>query len=291
MTILSRRAAMPLLLCLMAAGPSAVSAQNDVTSPVLLVKSELLKPGRVGAHEKTEAAYAAAAKEAGKAPFHYIVMTSMDGPDRTLFISGYPSFAAALEAEGKMDGKNPSLGAALDDARVADGDLLASTASSQWMHRPELSLHEEGNLVGVRYIETQEVIVKPGRQEEVDEWFKMYAAAYKNVPSANWAAYQQTYGPNLNTFLFVTRMKSLPETDAEWVVNYALFKTREGAAELKKIQELEHEFTEIEWTNLYRISPEMSLPSDEVIKAEPSFWSATPAAVAKKPAPATASKP
>jgi len=291
MTFLSRRAAMPLLLCLMAV-PSVVLAQNDVTSPVLLFKSELLKPGRAGTHEKTEAAYAAVAK-AGKAPFHYIALTSMNGPDRALFIAGYPTFAAALEAQDNMGARNPSLGAALDHALAADGDLLTSTVTSQWMHRPELSLHDDGNLVGVRYIETQEVFVKPGREQEVDEWFKMYAAAYKNVPSANWTAYQQTYGPNLNTFLFVTRMKALPETDAEWVVNYALFKTREGAAELKKIQDLEREFTELEWTNMYRISPEMSLPSEELIKAEPNFWKTTPAAVAKKPAPApaTASKP
>jgi hypothetical protein len=287
MTFLSRRAAMPLLLCLMAIAPSVVPAQDDVAPPVLLVKSEFLKPGRAGTiHEKTEAAYVAAAK-AGKAPFHYIAMTSMDGPDRTLFISGYRSFAAALEAEGKMGEKNPSLGAALDHARVADGDLLVSTASSQWLHRPELSLHEDGNLVGVRYIETQEVIVKPGRQEEVDEWFKMYAAAYKNVPSANWAAYQQIYGPNLNTFLFITRMKSLSETDTEWVVQYKAFKTKEGQSELKRIQELEHEFVDTEWTNLYRISPEMSLPSEEMIKAEPNFWNPTPASVANKPAQPT----
>jgi hypothetical protein len=291
MTFPSRRAAMPLLLCLMAVASFTLRAQDDVVAPpVLLVKSEFLKPGRAGIHEKTEAAYVAAAK-AGKATFHYIAMTSMDGPDRALFISGFPSFAAAFEAEGKMGYKNPSLGAALDRALVADGDLLVSTGTSQWMHRPELSLHEEGSLVGVRYIETQEVFVKPGRQQEVDAWFKMYAAAYKDVPSANWSAFQQTYGPNLNTFLFITRMKSLSETDTEWVVQYKAFKSKEGAAELKKIQELEHEFTDIEWTNLYRISPEMSLPSEELVKAEPNFWSPTPVSVAKKPAPATASKP
>jgi len=126
----------------------------------------------------------------------------------------------------------------------------------------------------------QRQAVRPGRQQEVDEWFKMYAAAYKDVPSANWSAFQQTYGPNLNTFLFITRMKSLSETDTEWVVQYSAFKTKAGQSELKKIQELEHEFTDIEWTNLYRISPEMSLPSEEMIKAEPNFWS-----------PTTASKP
>src|SRR5258708_6672370 len=112
MTFPSRRAAMPLLLCLMAVASFSLRAQDDVVAPpVLLVKSEFLKPGRAGIHEKTEAAYVAAAK-AGKATFHYIAMTSMDGPDRALFISGYPSFAAAFEAEGKMGDKNPSIGAA-----------------------------------------------------------------------------------------------------------------------------------------------------------------------------------
>ena len=290
MTFLSRRAAMPLLLCLMAVAPAVVPAQDVVAPPVLVVKSEILKPGRVGIHEKTEAAYVAAAK-AGKAPFHYIAMTSMSGPDRALFISGYPSFAAALETEGKKDKKNSSLGTALDHAMVADGDLLTSTDSSQWLHRPDLSLHEDGNLVGVRYIEIQEVVVKPGREEEVDEWLRMYVDGYKNVPGANWAAYQEIYGPNLNTFLFITRVKSLSETDTEWGFNYKAFKAKEGEAQMKKIHALEREFTDSEPVNFYRINPEMSFPSDEVIKAEPSFWSPTPASVAKKPAPATASKP
>ena len=282
---------MPLLLCLMALAPSLVPAQDSIAPPVLLLKSEFLKPGRAGTpHEKTEAAYVAAAK-AGKAPFHYIAMTSMNGADRALFMSGYPTFAAALEAEGKMGDKNPTAGAALDRALVADGELLASASSSQWMYQPELSLHAQGNLVGVRYIEIQEVIVKPGREQEAFEWFKMYVDGHKDLPGANWAAFHQIYGSNLNTFIFITRVKSPSETDTEWGFNVKAFIAKLGAAQLKKIQDLEREFTEVEWTNVYRISPEMSLPTEEMIKAEPSFWSPTPASVDKTPAPATAGKP
>jgi hypothetical protein len=111
MTFLSGRKAMPLLLCLMAVAPPAVRAQDGGLSPHLLIKREFLKPDRGGTiHEQTEeAAYLGAAK-AGKPPFHYFSVTSMNGQDRVLFISGYPSFAA-LEAEGEIGQKNPILGA------------------------------------------------------------------------------------------------------------------------------------------------------------------------------------
>jgi hypothetical protein len=268
-------------LCLLFSAALPVAAQDDGPPPVLVINREFLKPGRGGTiHEKTEAAFLAAAKT-GKAPFHYFALTSMTGADRALFLSAYPSFAA-LEAENKLGDTNPALGASLDHAMVADGDLLASTDTSSWMHRPELSLNET-NLVGARYFEIQQVIMKPGHLKQVDEWVKMYVAGYKKVPGANWATYQQVYGFNGNAFLFITVMKSLSDTDAEFGSSGKAFESAMGESQMKKLAALEAEIVDTEMTNLFRISPKMSLPPDGMIKAEPAFWKPKMPAPAKKP--------
>jgi hypothetical protein len=281
MTFLARRAAMPLLLCLVAAAPSAVRAQF-VSPPQVLVIREFPKPDLSGpANEKAGAAYIAAAK-AGKPPIHHIALTSVTGPQRVLFFSGYPSFAA-LEAEDKVGEKNPSAGAAFDHA----------VDVSHWVYRADLSLNTR-DLVGVRYLEYQLLIAKPGRSEEFDEWVKMYAEGYKGVPGYNWATYQQVFGTNYYAYLFIARYKSLSEVDSVWGVGGAAtleFNKALGEAKLKKLRAMWSVIVDSEMTNLFRISPEMSRPTDDVIKAEPMFWSPTSVSVVKKPAPAPASKP
>jgi len=271
MTFLSRSAAMPLLLCLVAIAPSAVRAQY-ASPPQVLVIREFPKPDAGGpSHEKTEAAYIAAAAKAGKSPSHHIALTSMTGPQRVLFISGYSSFAA-LEAEGKVAEKNSSAGAALDHPIDV----------SHWAYRPDLSLNTR-DLVGVRYLEVQLIITKPGHTEEFDEWLKMYVDGYKNVPGYNWATYQQVFGTNYYAYLFIARYKSLSEVDDAWAFGGSAtkaFDLAHGASGLKKLHALQAIVTDSEMTNLFRLRPEMSRPTEDVIKAEPSFWS-----------PAGASKP
>jgi len=283
------RITLSILLSFMAATPIALAAQDEGPPPVLVVNREFLKPGRGGSvHEKTEAGYLAAAK-AGKAPFHYFALTSMTGLDRALFLSAYPSFAA-WEAESKLGDKNPSLGAALDHAMVADGDLLSSTDTSVWLHRKDLSLNE-ANLVGIRYFEIQQITIKPGHMKQLEEWVRMYVEGYKNIPGANWAAYQQAYGTNSNTFVFLTIMKSLSDSDAEFGSASKAFEAALGPSGMKKIAALEAEVADTEMTNLFRVSPKMSLPADVIIKGEPDFWKPKPAPAAKKPEPKPAPAP
>jgi hypothetical protein len=284
MTRASRTILLPMLLTLLAA-PIVLAAQEDMgPPPVLVINREFLKPGRTGTpHEKTEGAYLAAA-HANKAPFHYLAVTSLTGPDRALFLSPYPSFAA-WEADSKSADKIPALGAALDHAMLADGDLLASTDESAWMHRPDLS-YAEVTLNGARYFEIQQVTIKPGKLHEAEEWGKMYVDGYKGIPGANWSAFQQVYGSNSNTFLFITLLKSLSETDAEWGSSNTAFEKNMGPDKMKKLRALENDVVDTEMTNLFRISPKMSLPWDSLMKDDPDFWKPKPtAAPMKKPQP------
>src|ERR1700739_1379086 len=116
MTWMSRSGFVAAVLCTMSAPPLWVRAQDDGTTgppKVLMIVREMMKPGRNGmTHEKTEGAYVAAIK-ANHLDIHYLAMTSLSGPSRALFFSGYPS-VAAWEEESKALDKNAAGAAALD---------------------------------------------------------------------------------------------------------------------------------------------------------------------------------
>lgn len=250
--------------------------------PVLVINREFIKPGRPGGpHEKTEAAYAAALR-AGKAPIHYLAMTSMSGPDRALFMSGYASLAA-WEAEGKAMDKLPGLQAAVDRAYVADGDMLSATDTSVWSLRPDLSLNDPG-IMGARYMEIEQFVVKPGHLHEWDELVKMYKAGYSKIPGAHWAVFEMVYGNGGNTFLAISTLKTLGEADQE-MSSFKPFMEAMGESGMKKLSALEQACVESEMNNLFHFSPKMSLPMPEWIAAEPDYWKPKPMAPMKSAEP------
>ena len=284
MNTLSRFALSALALSI-AAAPAVVSAQDDGSHgppKVLVVNREFTKPGRTGtAHEKTEAAFMAAAR-ANKAPFHYFALTSMTGADRALFFSGYASMGA-WGAEGKEMDRNPALGMATDHAMLADGDMLSATDSSVWMRRDDLSL-TTGNLQGARYMEIMQFMIKPGHAHEWNELVKMYMDGYKKVAGAHWTTYQQVYGTNSNAYVALTPLKDLSEGDMEYGASTSAFEKAMGADALKKMGALEAACVETEQVNLFRLSPKMSLVNDDWIQMEPEFWAPKTTSVPKKKA-------
>jgi hypothetical protein len=265
-------------LCL---SPLALLAQADVSMgppPVLTIVREFTKPGKGGAlHEKTEGAYVAASK-AGKAPFHYIGMTSLTGPDRALFFSGY-SDLASWEAERKAT--SPALGAALDKVNVADGDLLSSTDSSVWTMRKDLSLNIPG-IQGARYFEIQQFLVKPGHHAEFTELVKLYMSASKGNPDINWVTYEQMFGAEGDAVLAITLHKSMAGIDKEMSGFETAMKSMDKDT-IKKLHELEAASIQHQMDNVFVLSPKMSLPPASYITAEPDFWTPkTTAAPVKK---------
>jgi hypothetical protein len=276
------------LLLTICGAPLALRAQSDESpnpNKVLIIQREFTKPGRDGAsHQATEAAYVRAAA-AGKAPFHYVAVTSITGPNRALFLSAYPSFAA-VEQERKSVGA--TLGASLDRTMVADGDVLSSQDASAWVVRPELSTNIQGMRVGSRYLIAREYVIKPGHQEEWKNVVKMVKDGYaKAVPEAHWTMYQMAFGHSTApTYLILTAVKSMDEVDAMFDPN-SKFEEAVGADGLKRLDELTASCVESEMSNVFVVDPKMSIPTDEMIKAEPDFWRPkTASGVAKKSAAA-----
>lgn len=293
---ISRLLFVPLLVSAGFVTAAAVRAQDNPDNKVLVIQREVTKPGKDGAvHEATEAGFIHAV-QANKGNIHYIALTSITGTNRALFMSGYPSIAAVDEERKHM----PAAAlAAMDKAMVADGDALSDTSSSIWLRRDDLSTNVAGPPVGMRYLEVSQYVVKPGHEHEFEALAKMYVAAAKSIPEFHWTAYQMAYGvPSGNstggpTFLVLTALKSGADADAAFGAGKK-FEEAVGEDGLKKMAELEAASVASETTNLFAVSPKMSIPTDAMVKSDPDFWkpkSTTSSTAAKKPAakPAAAS--
>ena len=280
----SRLLFVPLLVSAGFVATAAVHAQSDSeSSKVLVVQREFTKPGKDGAvHEATEAGFIRAV-QANKGNIHYIALTSLTGPNRALFLSAYPSLAA-VDAERKA--MPAAAASAMDKAMVSDGDALTGTDSSVWIRRDDLSTNISGPPVGMRLMEISQFVVKPGHQHEFEELAKKYVEAAKGIPEMHWTAYQMAYGHGEGpTYVVFTALKSGADADAEFGAGKR-FEEAVGESGMKKMGELESASVASEMTNLFVVSPKMSLPTDAMIKSDPDFWKPKSAAAtaAKKPA-------
>jgi len=272
-----------LMMAVCAASAVATFAQEDGANgppSVLVIQREYTKPGKGGSeHARTEGAFAKA-MAAGKAPAHYFAMTSMSGPDRVLFFSGYATFADWETANTGM-AKDATLGATLDRLNVEDGDMLSASDASVWMQRPDESLNP-GNLVGKRYMQIEMFKVKPGHGWEWDEVVKMVTEAYKKgVPDAGWVMFQQVYGTGGASYVVLIPMKTLGDVDHSFAEGKAFVEAL-GKDGLKKLEELEASCIEEEQTNLFHFNPAMSYVPDAWVKADPDFWKPKVVVVKKK---------
>jgi quinol monooxygenase YgiN len=270
------------VFCTSFAVPSLVRAQKDDSGKVLVIEREFTKPGKDGAvHEATEAAYIRAV-QANKGNIHYVAFTSVSGVNRALFVSSYPSMAA-VEAERMAT--SPALAAAMDKAMVADGDTLNETGASVWMRRDDLSTNVSAPPTGTRLLEVRQFVLKPGHEHEFEQAAKAYVEGAKGVPEFHWTTYEMAYGTSDGpTYIVLTAMKSATEIDAGFAAG-PRFDEALGESGQKKIAELMGASVEKDMVNLFVVNPKMSIPTDEMIQSEPTFWRPKmSASAAKKPA-------
>ncbi len=261
-------------LCLLLCGVVGAAAQDTLPGPpkVLVIQREWVKPGKNGAlHNKSESAFVQAMM-AAKEPNHYLAATAMTGHTRALFFVGYDSFAA-WEKDNQFVDANPTLSAALDNALVADGDLLSDYDGSAWALRADLSLRgDHPDIARSRYFEISRYVVKPGHRAEFEELVKLYVKGYEKVPNANWITYESVYGAdNGGVFLAFSPMKSLSEVDGE-MADGAKFEAALSDGDKTKLRELTASCIQATSTNLVQFSPKMSYPSPDWVKADPAYW-------------------
>jgi hypothetical protein len=239
--------------------------------PVLTIVREMLKPGKSGSpHARTESMFVKAMSGA-KSPSYYLGMDSMTGKSRSLFFTGYESFAA-WEKDLQSQQKNPTLSAALDRASVADGELLESYEESVWVYRADQSYNQNSSLAGIRYFELEVFSVKPGHEEDWNAAVKLVKDAYaKGMPEAHWAMYQLVDGGPTPAFLVITPRKSLEEIDTAFADGHK-FMDAIGADGMKKLNDLTAGSISETETNMFAINPAISYMDEALAKADPDFW-------------------
>jgi hypothetical protein len=257
-------------------------AAMNMPPKVLVIQREVLKPGKGGAlHQKTESAFVRA-MAAAKDTTYYLGMDAISGPSRSLFFTGYASFAE-WEKESLVEQKNATLAAALDRAAVADGDLLQSYETSMFFLRDDYSLNPGTDLAHDRYFEIGVFHVKPGHEEDWSTIMGLVKGAYAKVPGVQWAMYQRAYGGAGNYFIYITPLKSAAEIDSNFA-NSPKFVEAMGKDGMKKLSDLMSESVDQDELNLFALNPAISYVGPDMIKADPTFWKPAPAAEAKKKA-------
>lgn len=279
------------------AGLGIALAQDDATGVVpppkiLVIFREYTKPGRSGTpHEKTEKPFVEAMTKA-KYPTHYFAVDSLSGRPRTLFLTGYGSFAD-WEKDHVMMMKNPALGAELDRYSLADGDLLSGTDQAVLSYNEDQSLNPNVDIAHMRGFEITVFRVKIGHRKEWNDLVNLVKPAYAKVPNSHWATFELLYGETEGpTYVVFSAFKSGMELDQENSQDKQ-FMDAMGEDGMKKLSELESSAVEAVQTNLFMFNPSISYPADAWVKADPDFWkpkAAKPMAP-KKPAEKPAANP
>lgn len=269
-------------VCWLLVGAGAIYAQEQaqqqgVMAPpkVLTIIREYVKPGKSGAlHEQAEARFVQAFARA-KWSQHYVALTSVSGPSRAIFLTGYDSLEA-WEKDQAAEEKNTVLAAELDRAGVADGELLSSTDTATFLYREELSYHAPVDIAHMRYIAITVVHARIGHSSEFQEIVKLFNDARNKISSdAHIACYQLYAGGPITTYLFFSPLKSMAEADKA-VANSKAFDQALGEEGQKKLTTLSDAAVESVERQLLAFSPRMSYPSDEFVKADPDFWKQKP---------------
>jgi len=263
-----------MLLIVLAVGSGiAVAQEKSAAMPppkILVIGREYTKPGKAGAaHEKTESAFVQAMKKA-KWPTHYLAVESLSGKSRTLFLTGYDSFAD-WEKDQQAGDKNAAFSADLARAWAGDGEMLSDTDGGVFQKNEEYSLRPNVDIAHCRYFEIGRFVIRPGHDQEWDELVKMWVAAYGKIPEAHWVTYQEIYGGTNNVYIYFVQMKSAAEED-QALAGDKDFEAAMGADGMKKMGELEAAAIQESQTNLFAFNPKMSYPRDEWVKADPDYW-------------------
>jgi len=285
--IMKRLMGLCLGLCLLFGAVGMLMAQDkpEMSPPkVLTIFREWVKPGRTGSmHDKSESAFVQAMNKA-KWPTHYLAVDSVSGKPRSLFLTGYDSFAD-WEKDVQASGKNAALTASVEQAARADADLLDGVDASVLVFREDQSLRAGVDIAHMRYFEISLFNIKPGHRKDWDDAVKLVKKAYEKIPDAHWAMYEVAYGQVGAEYVVFTPMKSASEIDAAFARDKD-FAAAMGEEGMKKLAELEASGFESVQSNLFTFNPKMSYVDEAWVKADPDFWkpkAAMPKAT-KKPA-------
>jgi hypothetical protein len=274
-------------LSLAFAGSAMAAAQDAAssTAPVVLqITREFTKPYKGGAaHDKTESAFIAAETKA-KFPVHYVAMNSMTGKSRALYMTRYSSFAE-WEKDNKIVDNSPTLGAELERAGIADGELLDSVDSEVFTLDRDLSYHSHNDLAHHHFYQISVFHVKPGHHKEWVEVVNMVKAAHDKMgDSAHWGMYEVAFGTEDGTYLAITGDPTMAVIDQAFADNDKFVEAAGGKEGMSKLDALFGEAVDSSHTELFAVNPKQSYVGEDWVKEDSDFWKPKAPMAAAKPA-------
>jgi hypothetical protein len=271
---------------LSAGGALAALAQEAGPPPVLQIGRELIKEGKMAAHERTEAAFVRAFRKADF-PGHYLGLAPLSGSNEVWFLGAYPSFAMSEKWEAETE-KEP-LKSALEEADAQDGALRERSNTLWAVYRPQLSYRPDSLDVGkTRFVRVFMYRIRPGHTGDFLEQAGVVVHTYDRANiDRNFVAYEVKAGAPAGTYLFFEGLTSLAPLDSAEEQNKA-FLSILGAERLKKLEEFDAAGVMSEEINLFQVNPRMSYVSKSTEDEDPAFWRPKPPAAKPAAAPAAA---
>jgi hypothetical protein len=267
-----------------------VLAQEPIAAPpVMRITVEDIKPGSMGAHEKSVASYLALFSRA-QAPQPRIGMVPVAGDqNQVVYLEGFPSFEALEASDRKLEAAmsaSPSLQAELEALEKSSGPLHSSQRTMVAMLRSDLSYRPLSmSAVGKsRYFDVTTIRLKPGRVSDYEGYVKQTNRAREKADVAeSTAVYQVTAGGPLGTFMTFRANHSLAEMDAARAGLAARTKAIEealGGEEVVRQRRATIEEIVLDGRSaLYALNPRLGTPIAQIASADPDFW--TPKAPGK----------
>jgi len=258
-------------------------AQDPPPGPpkILSIYREVVKPGKGAAHEKNEAAWAAAYAKA-TAPINYIAMTSVTGPAEAWFVEGRSDFSSIEKADQFIE-SNAALQAEVGAIAARDGELLDSSSHILAVLRDDLGYGSPVPIPKMRYFSVTTIRVKPGYGNEFATGSKVLKEAHEKAKlDERWAVYEVISGAPGGTFLVFQPMKSLAEMDAYREMHGKAFQDAMGEDNRARMRELTREAVASQTSQVFQLNPRMSAAAKEFVAGDPEFWTVKPAEAKKK---------
>ncbi|MBZ5569534.1 MAG: hypothetical protein LAN64_17030 [Acidobacteriia bacterium] len=262
-----RRILVLLAVFALLACPAIVWAQaEEMHGPpkILEIIREDSKPGKTTAHRKHEAMWIQAVVKADPKIPHMLTISSVTGPDEDWFMMGFDNFAQ-FEKSNEAFESNAALAQVMATYSAKETDFVSESRTVVARYRPELSYKPEFTLGEYKYFNVLIVRYKLGSSPEGVHKI-VQAAREKANPNYHQVTYEVTSGMPVGTYLYFTPIKSLATWDEPPNKAYS-----EALKEGHFMEEVGKTVQFVD-SRLFAFSPRMSYVSEEVAKADPSFW-------------------
>jgi hypothetical protein len=265
----------------LAAAVGAQSPDHSGPPPVLTITREEIKPGRMAAHEKLNAAFiSAVSKTPSEGRWLGLVPVSGD-ENTTLFISAFGDFAQA-ETQRKADEDlftNAAFKAEIEALDKQAADVHAAQRTTFARYRPDLSFHPATmeEVAQSRYFGITTVRVKYNRMPDYVEYVKAVNAAREKAGlPIKLATYQVTSGGQYGTFVSFRPLKTLKTWDDDYAAmagtEKAMTDAYGGEEAARKVRLQGADLVVVADNAVYAMNPKISRPAPEFAKYDLAFW-------------------